>query len=244
MEPIKKILVSQSGNLFYVRNTTQDFHNQYGFVTKADLNSDKTEVESNTGHKFTMFEPGFGDNFRKMKRGPQMIPLKDIGLIISETGINKESVIVDAGAGSGGLSSFLASIAKKVTTYEIREDFLKIAEGNKELLGLKNLTIKNKDIYQGIDEKNVDVVCLDLPEPWKAVPHAKQALKTGGFLVSYSPTIPQVMDLVESIQKEGFLIWKTTEVIERVWEVEKRKVRPKSIPIGHSGFLTFARKIN
>ena len=170
--------------------------------------------------------------------------MKDIGLILSETAINNKSVVVDAGSGSGALACFLANIAKEVISYEIREDFVKIVEHNIGYLGLKNVKVRNKNIYDGIDEKNVDLVVLDLPEPWKAAESAKNALKVGGFLISYSPSIPQTMDFVNTIRKyEDFVYLKTSEIIEREWEIDERKVRPRSQAIGHSGFISFARKI-
>ena len=86
------------------------------------------------------------------------------------------------------------------------------------------------------------MVVLDLPEPWKALESAEKSLKAGGFLVSYSPTIPQVMDFVNTLD-ESFAYLKTSEIIEREWEVKERKVRPRSQAIGHSGFITFARKL-
>jgi tRNA (adenine57-N1/adenine58-N1)-methyltransferase len=181
--------------------------------------------------------------YRKIKRDAQIIPLKDVGLIIAETGINKESKLLDAGSGSGALACFLASIVKEVITYEIREDFIGIVKQNIEFLGLKNIKIKNKNIYEEIEEKNVDVVTLDVPEPWKALDNCAKALKPGGFLVSYSPSIPQIIDFVNAIRKnESFVYIKTVEIIEREWEVEERRVRPKSKSI-HSGFLSFARKV-
>ena len=85
---------------------------------------------------------------------------------------------------------------------------------------------------------------LDLPEPWKAIDNCSKAIKPGGFLVSYSPSVPQVADFVNAIRKnESFVYLKTAEITEREWEVEERKVRPKSTSIGHSGFLSFARKV-
>ena len=107
----------------------------------------------------------------------------------------------------------------------------------------RNLKIKNADIYRGIDEKNVDAVILDLAEPWKATQAAGAALKAGGHLVSYSPTVPQVSDFLVHWEKNGFLHVKTVESIQREWEFKERIVRPKSQPIGHSGFITFARKV-
>ena len=246
MDKIKKILITKQGKKFYVRDMDKDFHTQYGFVKKEDLKKikDETVLKTNTHKEFAIFSPFFADLYRKIKRDAQIIPLKDVGLIIAETGINKNSKIIDAGSGSGALAFFLAHLCKEVVTYEIREDFIEIVKKNIEFLGLKNIKIKNKDVYSGIDEKDIDLVVLDLPEPWKAITNAKKALKVGGFLVSYSPSIPQTMDFVNEIHKNtNFVHVKTSEIIEREWEVEERKVRPKSRGIGHSGFISFCRRI-
>lgn len=240
-----RILMTSEGEKFFVKDISKDYHTKYGFLSKDALASKSgSKIASNTGKEFFVFDPSFADLYRKIERAPQIIPIKDAALIIAETGIGKKSKIVDAGAGSGALSCIMGNLAKEVTAYEIREDFLAIAKRNADMLGLKNVNIKHKSIYDGIDEKNIDVVTLDLPEPWKAIGPAEKALKAGGFLVSYSPTIPQVSDFVTEILKNKKLVHlKTVEIAEREWEVFERKVRPKSTAIGHSGFLTFVRKI-
>lgn len=246
METIKKILMAEDGRIFYVRNMGEDFHTQFGFVSKSALSKAAAGdvVKTNTGKEFAVFEPSFIDRYRRIKRSPQIIPLKDVAAIVAATGIGKDSVVVDAGTGSGALALSLGNIAKKVVTYEIRDDFAKIAEENVQQLGMKNIVVKQKDIYQGIDEKNVDVITLDLPEPWKAIDAAAMALKVGGFIVSYSPTVPQVSDFLAAAAKNKNLVHlKTIEIIEREWDFNDRVIRPKSQPIGHSGFLTFVRKI-
>ena len=243
---IKKILIDADGKRFYIRDLTQDYHTQFGFVSKAVLAKAKggSVVRTNTGKELSVFEPSFIDKYYKIKRAPQIIPLKDIAAIIATTGIGKGSVIVDAGTGSGALTLFLANIAKKVISYEIREDFAKVGAENVATVGMNNVILKNRSIYDGIDEKNVDVVTLDLPEPWLALPHAVKALKSGGFVVSYSPSIPQVSDFVSAaLKQKGVMHVKTIEIIEREWDIDERIIRPKSQPIGHSGFLTFLRKI-
>jgi tRNA (adenine57-N1/adenine58-N1)-methyltransferase catalytic subunit len=244
---IKKILMTRSGKKFYVSSTDADFHSQFGFVSKDQLEKeDGSTVSTNTGKEFNMFSPGFLDHYKKIKRDAQIIPLKDIGIIISETGINHESKILDSGSGSGALCCFLAKIAKKVVSYELREDFFEVASSNKEMLGLSNLTIKNRNVYTELEDEDTgfDVFTLDVPEPWEAVSSAQKALRPGGFLVSYSPSVPQVADFVNAIkQNENFVFIKTMEIIEREWEVHERKVRPKTAAIGHSGFLSFARKV-
>jgi len=241
---IKKILITKQGKKFYVKDLNQDVHTQFGFVKSEDLKKSNTLVKTNTDKELHLIGPSFIDLYKKIKRGAQIIPLKDIGLIISETGIGKESRILDAGAGSGALACFIANIAKEVVTYEIREDFAEIVESNIKFLGLKNIKLKRKDIYNEIEEKNIDVAILDLPEPWKALESCEKALNSGGFVVSYSPSVPQMMDFTNEIKKSNnFVYLKSVEIIEREWEVEERKVRPKSRGIGHSGFLSFARKV-
>src|SRR3989338_1813803 len=239
-----KVLINKQDK-FLVKDQDKDFHTEYGFFKKEDLKKKTgSNIISNTGKEFTVFNPYFIDLHRKIKRNAQIIPLKDIGLIIAETGVNSNSKVADAGSGSGALACFLANIAKEVATYEIREDFIEIVKHNIEFLQLKNIKIKNKNIYDGIDETNVDLVVLDLPEPWKAIEAAKKALKAGGFLVSYSPTIPQSADFVNEINSDkNFVHIKTSEIIEREWEIDGRKVRPRSQAIGHSGFISFARRI-
>ena len=238
-----KVLMNKNDK-FLVKDTSKDYHTKHGYFKKEDLKKTNKKIISNTKKEFSIFDPYFVDLYRKIKRDAQIIPLKDIGLIVAETGINSASKVVDAGAGSGALCCFLANITKEVTTYEIREDFIEIVKKNINFLGLKNVKIKNKNVYEGINEKNVDLVVLDLPEPWKAIDSAKKSLKVGGFLVSYSPTIPQTADFVNKINNDkDFVHVKTSEVIERNWEIDGRKVRPRSQQIGHSGFVSFARKI-
>ena len=246
MNTIKKVLITGQGRKFYTKDLNEDLHTQYGVIKKEDLKKAKegSLLKSNTNKEFFIFNPSFIDLYRKIKRDAQIIPLKDIGLIIAETGINRQSKVLDAGSGSGALACFLSSIAKEAITYEIREDFIEIVKSNIEFLGLKNIKIKNKDIYNEIDDKDIDVLILDVPEPWKALENCAKALKPGGFLVSYSPSVPQVADFVNALRKdENFVYLKTVEITEREWEVEERKVRPKSTGIGHSGFLSFARKV-
>lgn len=185
----------------------------------------------------------FIDGYRRLKRVPQIMLLKDISLIVAETGINSRSVVVDAGAGSGALACFLANLCKKVVSYEIRKDFASVAKENANKLGLANVIIKNKDITKGIAEKNVDVITLDLPEPWKVVPKAEKALKSGGFLVSYSPQITQSIEFIKAVNKNKKLAYtKTMETFWRQWIIDERRARPENTAIVHTGFLSFARK--
>lgn len=241
---IQKILITKNGHEFFVKDLNQDYHTEFGFVSKADLKKSNTLVKTNKGEELYLLEPSFIDQFKKIKRGPQIITPKDIGTIITETSLNKNSVVLDAGGGSGSLSCFLANLVKKVYCYEIRTDFVKIIEENKKNLSLKNLAIKNKDINQGITEKNLDLITLDLPEPWHVIPHAEKSLKPGAYLIAYLPTITQVIQFVEQIKKSEKLFYlKTLENLQRTWTVNHQVVRPESQMIGHTGFIIVARKV-
>src|SRR5271165_1486983 len=106
--------------------------------------------------------------YRRLKRGPQVILPKDIGIILAYSGVNKESICVDGGTGSGWLAMSLARVSKHVYSYDLREDFLAIAEKNKQILGLENITLKKGDITK-IKEKDIDLITLDLPNSDKAL---------------------------------------------------------------------------
>ncbi len=241
---IKKVLITKEGKRFYIRDANKDVHTQFGLIKSKSLKKKSGIVKSNTGKQFFIMPSNFVDKFARIKRLAQIITLKDIATIITETGINKESKVVDAGAGSGALACALANICKQVTTYEIRKKFIKIVKENKGLFELKNLKIKNKDIYKKIDEKNLDLITLDLPEPWKALKNTARSLKAGAFLVAYLPQITQVIELVKHLDKhKNFIYIKTLENIQRRWNISGKIARPESRMIGHTAFIVFARKV-
>lgn len=240
------ILIYDNEKKYLLKDLSKDFHCEFGFLKSEQLKKAKSGdiLKTNMNKELFVIEADFIDIYSKIKRGAQIIPKKDIGLIITEIGLNKDSIVIECGSGSGALGCFLSKICKKVYSYEIRDDFFKIVKSNIDLLELDNYILKLKDGKLGFDEENVDAIILDLPDPWEFLNIANNSLKIGGFLVSYSPTIPQVIDFVESVKnKSNFIFLKTSEVIEREWEINKRKVRPFSKGIGHSGFLTFVRKI-
>lgn len=231
--------------LYLVKEDSKDFHCEFGIITKEDLaKPDGTVVTTNTGKEMTVFSPNTMDWYRKVKRGPQMIPLKEIGSIIAHCGLGKDSIVVEGGAGSGGISCSLARICKEVISYDISEKHLQIVEHNKKLLHLDNLTLKLQNMTKKIDETDVDTTIIDLPSPWEALETTINATKVGGFIVSYSPNISQVNTFIDEAKKRGdTILMKTLEIVEREWAVEGRISHPISRQIIHSGFLVFLRRI-
>jgi len=230
---------------YYVTDLKRDFQTKYGIISKKDLNKKNGSIlKSTTGKEFIIFTAQFADIFLKLKKAPQTIIAKDIGTIIAETGLGKNDTVIDAGTGAGALACALANVCKQVITYDIRQEHIDVSKKNIETIGLKNITIKNKDITKGIPEKNADIMTLDIPEPWLAIKTAQKALKIGGFLVAYTPSITQASNFVEEIRKnQAFLYDNTIETIKRKWIVDGQRLRPNSAEIGHTAFLTFVRRI-
>lgn len=236
------LLIDEKGRKYLVKGDN-DVHTNYGVIKAEQIAEENVgkEIESHQGHKYVLIKPGILDYMEKAKRGPQAVTPKDCAVIVSYTGIRSGSKVVEAGVGSGVLSMFLANIIApaKLTGYEVREDFAKIAQGNFERFGVTNAEIKMKDIYEGIDEKEVDLLSLDLPEPWKVSQHAKKALNVGGYVTSYSPSIEQNKKFVDSL--DDSFTHQTLETIQRDWDM--KVVRPFSRMIAHTGFITVARLV-
>lgn len=220
----------------------KDFHFSGGFLKKTDLS--KEGRVSSGKDEFALINPVFLDNYKRIKRGAQIITLKDIGPIIAYAGITKESKVIDAGSGSGGLACYLGMVAKKVDSFDVKQENLDNSRKNADALGLKNITFELKNVYDEsiFDYNNYDVFTLDVPEPWRAVKTAKKVLNNGGYLVAYVPNIGQVQEFVVSLP-EGMILEKTLEIIEREWSISEKVSRPVTKDFSHSAFLVFVRKI-
>ena len=185
----------------------------------------------------------FPEILKKCKRGPQVILPKDIGIILAYSGIGKSSVAVDAGAGSGWLAVSLANVAKKVTSYEWREEFAELAEKNAKRAGVEEtLSIKRANVLEGISEREIDLITLDLADSDKAVQHAHTALRAGGMVFGYLPHVEQARRFFEACIAAGFEQPQMMEVIVRDYLVRTAGVRPENTGLTHTAYLVFARK--
>jgi len=226
----------------------KSFHTHKGFIKFDDLIGKDygSSVLSSLGVEFVALKPLLRDFIMKSIRKTQITYPKDIALIVMFSGIGPGSHIVEAGTGTGALTTALAHYVKpdgKVHSYEFREEFSKTAEKNLKRAGLIDFVeLKNKDITAGIDESEVDAVILDLATPWLVVPHAHAALKPCSTMVSFSPTIDQVVKTVEALKENGFVDVETIECLMRGMQVERGKTRPQTLMTGHTGYITCARK--
>ena len=103
--------------------------------------------------------------------------------------------------------------------------------------------MKSGDVtVTGYEERDVDAVILDLAVPWLVVPHAYTALKPSGVLVSFSPTIDQVVKTTEALRENGFVFIETIECFMRTMQVERGKTRPNTMMTGTQATLLMQEK--
>jgi len=197
--------------------------------------------------EFYILKPSLMDKLQGLKRQAQIILPKESAYIVMFCSIESGHTVLEAGIGSGFLTIALANAVApngKVVSYDKRQDFIKYAKGNLKKSGfLDYVETKHKDITKGIDEKNLNAVILDIPNPWDAINNAYNSLKIGGYLCSYSPLISQVEKTVKEIKKHNFIEVRTFENIQREMIVSDHGTRPSFDMLGHTGYLTFARKI-
>jgi tRNA (adenine57-N1/adenine58-N1)-methyltransferase len=224
-----------------------EFHTHAGPVAHDALlgQEEGVIVRSSRGARYTVVRPTLAEVILKMPRGAQVIYPKDLGPILMLGDIFPGARVLEAGVGSGALSMTLLRAGAHVVGYELREDFANRARAN--VIGFLGEDVQDRyrievrDVYDGIDEVDLDRMVLDLPEPWRVVKHAETALRPGGILVSYLPSIMQVAQLREALDHSSFGMAETIEVLQRSWHVEGQAVRPDHRMVAHTGFLTAAR---
>ena len=247
MKPIKKTLISvkkkEKDHIKYFVKDDLDFHAKEGVIKKEEIDSEfGSIIKSHMNKEFYLLPSSFPDKFSNIRRNAQIIIPKVAGQVIINTGMNKNSVVVEAGTGSGGLACLLANTAKEVYSYDISEEAVKLGKENAEFLGIKNAFFDVCNLKEKSPKKDVDVVVLDMIEAEKAVDSAFEMLKVGGYVVGYFPQITQARDFVFELERKGFVVEKVEETIEREWVVADRILRPKFLIQGHTAFLVFARK--
>lgn len=209
-------------------------------------------LRSSRDEPFVLVRPSLADLVLEMPRSATIIYPKDLGTILVWGDLRPGLSVVEAGIGTGALAiTALRAIGPegRLVSYEVRPDVENLAKKNIRLAfegtDPSNHTVRLRDIYEGIEERDVDRVLLDVPEPWQVVPHAVEAMRAGGIFLAYSPTILQVKETTDALHRSrAFALIETSETMMRPWHVTRGSIRPDLRMVGHTGFLTFARKIH
>ncbi len=194
--------------------------------------------------KFRIYRPSLEDLLEKMKRGPQIIGLKDASMIVSLCSLRAGDTVIEGGSGSGFLTTMLANAVfpdGKVISYDRNETHQKIAEENIRSAGLSDVVEFRIGNLGGDYEGKADAFVMDIPEPWTALPHAERVLKSGGHLCVYVPTVNQLEKIVREMREANFWHVKASELLSREMVVHGGGVRPNFQMLGHTGYIIHGR---
>jgi tRNA (adenine57-N1/adenine58-N1)-methyltransferase len=249
----KVLLIDRKGRRYLLTLTEEgEFHYHGGAVPHAALlgRPEGTRVRSAKGATLLAVRPTAADWTMKAPRGAQVVYPKDQAMIVALADICPGTVAVEAGAGSGALTcALLRAVAPggRVVSFETRAEHAAVAERNvaERFGGLPPAwTLVRGDVLDGLADLTCDRVVLDLAEPWTVLPAAVPALRPGGILIAYTPTIPQVMRLREALDADAsWGLADTVETLVRGWHVDHLAVRPNHRMVAHTAFLTTARRL-
>lgn len=208
-----------------------------------------TPLRSSNGLPLVVLRPRLVDFCLEMPRNTAIIYPKDLAVLLMWADVFPGATVLEAGMGSGSLTlALLRAVGSegRVLCYELRPEFVEKALRNigKFTPEPRNLLVREHDIYESIPDHDIDRLILDLPEPWRVVPHALDALKPGGILAAYTPSIVQAQETVKALDAEGqFVQVETLETFYRPWHIKGSAVRPVQQMVAHTAFLTFGRRV-
>ncbi len=209
-----------------------------------------TSVATPKGVEIIALRPTREDFILKMQRGAQVVYPKDQAMIIGLADIRPGMDVVEAGAGSGALTlALLDAVGPEgsVHSVERRDDHAADARRNVERFRsgpVANWRLDVGDVADVLATTSAHRVVLDLPEPWHALDGAASALSPGGMILTYLPSVPQVMQITEALWGHGsFTDVATSETLVRGWDVDGMAVRPAHRMVAHTAFLTRARRV-
>ena len=247
------VLIDRRGRRYLVTlEAGGEWHSHAGLVPHDELigRDEGAAVRTNRNMEVTVLRPTREDFVLKMKRGAQVVYPKDQAMIVAAGDVRPGCTVVEAGAGSGALTlALLAAVGPtgRVISFEHRDDHARIARRNVERFhggAPDNWELETTDVVSGLAGRRAHRVVLDLLEPWAVVGAAGDALAPGGLLVTYTPTVPQVMRTTEMLWEDGrFSQVRTTETMVRGWDVDGLAVRPAHRMVAHTAFLTTARRV-
>ncbi len=206
-----------------------------------------TQVFSHMGAPFFLLQPSLADLLVDIPRTTQILYPKDIGFILVTMGVGPGQMVMEAGTGSGSMTTALAYAVGnegRVISYEVKPDVQNLAKKNLTRFGLASrVDFKLRDIEGGFDETDADSFFLDVPNPYDYVTQVRAALKPGGFLCCLIPTFNQVEKTLWALRQGNFAFVEVCEILLRYYKTEPSRIRPTDRMVAHTGFLVFARRI-
>jgi len=227
----------------YLREPGAELQTDLGVLTVPEDVSSGDVLETHLGERFTVRRLRGPDLFHHFERtGAPMLP-RDVGLVIGETGVAAGDRVLDCGTGTGVLASYVGRLGAEVTSYEQNPEFAEVARENVALAGVSDrVEVRTGDLLDDVEAlSGFDVLTLDTGDAPEIVAQADSLLVSGGFLAVYSPFVESTREVVEAA-RETLSAVRTVETIQRELDVDSRGTRPSTAPVGHTGYLTIARR--
>lgn len=201
------------------------------------------------GATYRVLRPSLADILRQLRRRAQIITPKDAQQLLFLAQVAPGARVAEAGAGSGALTVVLAHAVGPgghVVSYDRRADFLEVARRNVAQAGFSDRVrfVERDVVVDGFDESGLDGIVLDVPEPWGVLEAARSALAIGGAVATYTPTYNQLEHTVRMLRRLGFEEVRSVELLERMLHVGEGGTRPEFDMLGHTAFLTGARRVS
>jgi tRNA (adenine57-N1/adenine58-N1)-methyltransferase len=228
------------------------FHTTKGGISHDDLidGPDAVVIRSLGGVEYLALRPLMSDYSVSMPRGAAVIYPKDTAQIITMADIFPGAKVIEAGAGSGALTTALlraVGVNGSVISYERRADFAEVARRNvTNFFGAEHPAwrLEVGDLVDSLDVTDADRVVLDMLAPWECVDAVAGVLVPGGVFCAYVATTTQLSRFVETLRAHGeFTEPRAWESLVRDWHVEGLAVRPGHRMQGHTAFLVTARRM-
>ncbi len=236
-------------NHLLVLKTGEVFMTHRGVIKHDDIIGQPwgVRLESHSGHPFFVLQPGLTDLVQAIKRTTQIMYPKDIGYIVLRLGVGPGKRVLECGGGSGGLTTVLAYLIGDtgcVYSYERNPEVQQLARKNLRLFGLEQrVEFTVGDAHEGFEERNLDAIFLDLPNPYDYLDQVRASLKGGGQFATLLPTMNQVELTLRALSHSNFAFIDVCEILLRHYKSDWGRLRPVDRMVAHTGYLIFARSI-
>lgn len=244
------LLIGSKQKYFIINLIKGDvFETHRGIVKHDDIIGKKwgSKIFSHKESPFYLFQPGIEELIKTTKRNTQIMYAKDIGYTLLKLSIINGTKVIEAGTGSGSLTQIIAAVIGNeghLYSYEVRPEMQNLAKKNLRRLGIEErVTFIQKNIEDGFDQKNIDAIFLDVPNPYDYLDQVKKSLIPGGFFGTILPTTNQIIKLLIELRRKKFAFIEVSEIMLRHYQAEETKLRPTDRMVAHTGYLIFARPI-
>ncbi|MFT5042973.1 MAG: tRNA (adenine57-N1/adenine58-N1)-methyltransferase, partial [Hyphomicrobiaceae bacterium] len=202
--------------------------------------------------RFRVFRPSLAELTPLLTRAAEPVFAKDAATVLIRGDIRPGQRVIEVGVGAGALSMVLLRALGPnghLTTYELRED---LAAGARTTVatyaGLgeepETWNLRIGDARDGFQERDVDRIVADMPEPGTLLDVVAEALVPGGIFTSYVPTVVQLKQTHDALTAHPlFTDGETFEILERTWVSAEQSLRPDHRMVAHTGFVTIARRL-